>query len=85
MIDYCVQVVDHTMAARKENIASLAKEVRESQMPTMSDRTDAGNLAREQRREQALLYSDEVKVRGLNIACHSVNLGLHSGTKYIMS
>jgi len=61
IIDYCVKVVDQGMDRRKDNIDDLAKEIRESQMPSMSDRSEAGELEREHRREKALLYSDEVK------------------------
>jgi hypothetical protein len=57
-----VKVVDQGMDRRKGNIDDLAKEIRESQMPSMSDRSEAGELEREHRREKALLYSDEVKV-----------------------
>ena len=63
IIDYCVKVVDQEMEQRQGNIDDLAKEMREAQMPSMSDRSEAGELAREHRRESALLYSDEVKVR----------------------
>lgn len=77
IIEYCVKVVDQTMEERRKNLTVLGKESSSrlrDQMPSMSDRSDVGEKAREHRREQALLYSDQVKASVISMV--ALNLGV---------